>query len=106
VHCIPDENLEFDENGTLLSSYDVKLLLESEGDEEDMYVNIRPFLRKCIMKLKKLYQVVVWTASTQDYADAIINHIDPYYELFEARYYRDNCVRTEQSVHMKDMRMF
>jgi len=71
-----------------------------------MYVNIRPFLRKCIMKLKKLYQVVVWTASTQDYADAIINHIDPYYELFEARYYRDNCVRTEQSVHMKDMRMF
>jgi TFIIF-interacting CTD phosphatase-like protein len=64
--------------------------MESEGEFEDMYVNIRPYLKQCITALKSIYQIIVLTASTQDYADTILDYIDPDFELFEGRYYREH----------------
>ena len=64
--------------------------MKSDGELEDMYINVRPFIKKCISELKSLYQIVVLTASTQDYADCILDYLDPNRTLFEARYYREN----------------
>lgn len=48
-------------------------------------------------------QLVVWTASGQAYADAIINMLDPDRTLFAARLYRDSCTR-HRGLCVKDLR--
>lgn len=103
AHCIPDEDLEYNDNGEVITPYDAKLVMKSDGELEDMYVNIRPFLKKLISDLKSLFQIVVLTASTSDYADSILDYLDPHYSLFEARFYRENCVKTAEGVYLKDL---
>ena len=59
-------------------------------DEETVYagINIRPYIIECIQEAKKNFQVIVFTASHQVYADAILDYIDPMRELFSERLYR------------------
>jgi CTD small phosphatase-like protein 2 len=59
-------------------------------DEETVYagINIRPYIIECIQEAKKNFTVIVFTASHQVYADAILDYIDPKRELFEDRLYR------------------
>lgn len=106
AHWIPDEDLEYDDIWEVLTPYDAKLVMESEGEAEDMYINVRPFLKKFISELKPLYQIVVLTASTSDYADTILNYIDPDRHLFEARFYRENWVKTSDEIYLKDLSIF
>ena len=49
--------------------------------------------------------MVVFTASHQSYADAILDFIDPDHELIEHRFYRDSCFETPQGVYIKDLRV-
>ena len=106
VHCVPYEQLEFDIDGNWISKSDLKLTLYSKEGIEDLYVNLRPFIRRSIISLKRHYQVILFTASTKDYADTIINSFDPYYELFETRLYRESWMWTQDEVYIKDLRIF
>ena len=36
----------------------------------------------------------------------VLDLIDPNNELFEMRLYRDSCIRTEDGVYVKDLRIF
>jgi TFIIF-interacting CTD phosphatase-like protein len=52
---------------------------------------------------------MIFTASVKDYADAILNHIDPENTLIHHRFYRDSCVKTEiegNTVYIKDLSVF
>ena len=54
-----------------------------------------------------MFQLVVFTASHQAYADVVLNLIDPHHRLFVKRLYRDSCIRTgEGGVYVKDLRIF
>ena len=48
----------------------------------------------------------VFTASTPQYADSIIDYLDPRGDLIQHRFYRDTCVRTEGGEYIKDPRVF
>jgi CTD small phosphatase-like protein 2 len=49
----------------------------------------------------------VFTASEQEYADPIIDLLDPEGKYFSARFYRTSCVRTrEPDFYVKDLRIF
>ena len=50
-------------------------------------------------------QIVVFTASHQTYADAILDYIDPRKELFSYRMYRQHCVETPEGLYVKDLRV-
>lgn len=108
IHCIPCENLVYD-GDKCVTKADVRLMLKSDDEdeeEEEIFVNIRPHIRKCILKLKEFYQVILFTASTKDYADTIVDYFDPYHELFETRLYRSSCLSTQDEVYIKDLRIF
>jgi CTD small phosphatase-like protein 2 len=51
-------------------------------------INLRPYLMQCLQEANKNFQVVVFTASHQVYADAILDYIDPENEMFQYRMYR------------------
>ena len=72
-------------------------------------LNIRPILKKSILKIKEKYHVVMFTASLQKYADAVMNEIDPTGSLFEYRLYRNNCTQIKvenQIYYIKALRVF
>lgn len=61
-----------------------------------------------LSQIMRYYNLIIFTASDQSYADSIINRIDPTKEYFKYRLYRQNCVKltTENgTVYVKDLRI-
>ena len=50
--------------------------------------------------------MIVFTASHQSYADAVLDFLDPNNELFDFWLYRDSCYCTPQNVYIKDLWIF
>lgn len=46
---------------------------ENEDDEEEMFYMIRPGLNKFLTELSNYYEIVIYTAGLQEYADWIVN---------------------------------
>ena len=56
------------------------------------YVSKRPGLEKFLKDMSEIYELVVFTAGTQDYADAILDIIDES-KLISHRLYRQHCTK-------------
>lgn len=72
-------------------------------------LNIRPHWKEEIMKIKKKYFLIIYTASHQSYADSVLNYLDPKKEIFDLRLYRNNCtiINFENKIYyIKDLRIF
>jgi hypothetical protein len=50
--------------------------------------------------------VCVFTASNKEYADTILDYIDPTGKLIQHRFYRESCIKTTDNVYIKDLRIF
>lgn len=48
---------------------------------------------------------MVYTASKQSYADAIIDHIDPSGSMIAHRLYREDCLEVQENLFVKDLRV-
>jgi len=53
--------------------------------------------------MDKYYDVYVFTASVREYADPLIDHIDPNH-LVKQRYFRESCILNGDS-YIKDLRV-
>lgn len=58
-----------------------------------------------LKEVNKYYEVGVFTASHEFYADEILNYIDPKGEYFQHRFYRNSCIKTQDNVYLKDLRI-
>jgi CTD small phosphatase-like protein 2 len=67
-------------------------------------VTIRPYMKQCLEHLAKFYEMVVFTAGEQEYADLIINQIDPEKKYFSHRLYRHHCIKSDNA-YVKDLRI-
>ena len=99
IHCVDDCETQ---------DPDVILEINFEEEEETVYagINIRPYIMECLQEAAKHFQVIVFTASHQTYADAILDYIDPDHELITSRLYRQHCFLTEEGYFIKDLRIF
>jgi import inner membrane translocase subunit TIM50 len=69
-------------------------------------VHYRPFLKDSLMRLKSLNcELVVWASGTSDCSNKIINSIDPENEIFDLRFYREQCYASPTGLFIKDIRM-
>jgi CTD small phosphatase-like protein 2 len=97
VHCIDDiERNPCDK--------DISVTFPN-GETVKAGINIRPYALECLRKANESYQVVVFTASHKAYADVVLNMLDPTGELIQYRLYRDHCIRTEEGIYVKDLRI-
>ena len=103
IHTLNDDEIDSEEED---ASYDFKIQYEDTDGAETIYLNIRPYLLEWIKLVKQYYQVVLFTASTQEYADSVLDHIDPDRSLFKTRLYRTSWLETEDEVYIKDLRIF
>ena len=66
-----------------------KTLLNDEGRGT---IRLRPFLYDFLDKIKKYYELVIFTAATKEYANPIIDAIEQDKKYFEYRLYRDHTI--------------
>ncbi|CAG9327835.1 unnamed protein product [Blepharisma stoltei] len=96
VHCCED---------LTTSNPDVILPITfPNGEVINAGVNIRPFAREVLVEANKDFEVIVFTASHQCYADVVLDYLDPTRELIHHRLYRDNCIMS-QGIYIKDLRV-
>ena len=97
VHCIDDPSVE--------PCHEILKVTFPNGEVAEAGMNYRPYMYECLRQVAQLYQVVIFTASHQAYADVVLNKIDPKGELIDYRLYRDSCYQTEEGVYIKDLRI-
>jgi len=82
--------------------------LEFSFENEQVCFNlfIRPGLEEFLDFVCDRFEVIVFTASKQEYADCILNYLDPDNKIFKNRFYRENCISILSKVFIKDLRIF
>lgn len=68
----------------------------------EISVRMRPYVMDCLEKLATMYEIIVFTAGQQDYADHILDYIDPNKKIFKRRLYRQDCIQL-QHFFIKDL---
>ncbi|KAJ3428650.1 nuclear lim interactor-interacting factor-related [Anaeramoeba flamelloides] len=84
---------------------------EKEEEEEEnlnneqhlIYVQKRPYLRTFLERCSQLFEIVVFTAGLKEYADIILDKLDPNNGLISHRLYRDSCKEVEPFTYVKDL---
>lgn len=104
-----DETLIHCELKDIYSAQQIINVVISSTMTKTVGLNIRPLMMEELMKLKRKYYLVVYTASQQKYADAVLDTIDPDKNIFSYRLYRNHCtlINVEnQPLYVKDLRIF
>jgi len=71
-------------------------------DEESAYILIRPGAENFLEEMSKYYELVIFTAATQDYADFVLNELDKNRRI-SYRLYRQHTWQNEYSNNIKDL---
>ena len=103
VHCTGDINLNNEPY-----QHCIEVILPG-NKETKVGINIRPFWKKTLNLIKRHYHIVVFTASHQAYADAVLNFMDPTNKYFKYRLYRNNCSLVDidgNKFYVKDLDIF
>ncbi|KAJ2459662.1 CTD small phosphatase-like protein 2 [Coemansia sp. RSA 2424] len=87
---------------TAVENADLVFPVEYNGLNYDVYCRLRPGYREFLEKASELFEVVVFTASQQVYADRLLNLIDPERRYIRHRLFRDSCVYVNTN-YVKDL---
>ncbi|KAG9679631.1 hypothetical protein KCU81_g5739, partial [Aureobasidium melanogenum] len=66
------------------------------------YVHERPYCHDFLRKVCKWYNLIVFTASVQEYADPVIDWVERERKYFSGRYYRQHCT-FRNGAYIKDL---
>ena len=72
-----------------------------QGSIYTIHILKRPHLDTFLEQMSQLYEIIYYTASVKEYADAIIDYIDPN-RYGSIRLYRESCKRIDGSF-VKDL---
>ena len=67
-----------------------------------IYAKLRPGVKEFIKKMSKLYEIVIFTASTEEYANQLINLIIEEKKIFIHKLYREHCT-LKDTIYIKDL---
>lgn len=74
-----------------------------KGETRILGLNIRPYAQECLKAASEIFETVVFTASHKNYADKVLDYLDPTGELIHHRLYRENCI-VSNGIFIKDLR--
>jgi len=78
---------------------------DDEGNSVSIPLKIRPYLNEFLKSMSLLYEIIIFTAGADYYANAIINYLDPGKELISDMLTRQNCMETKNGFVIKDLRI-
>lgn len=95
-----DETLIAAKFGTIPKEFEKTFAYDLCGTE--IQVRLRPYVNDCLTKLSSMYEIIVFTAGQQDYADHILDYLDPDNQIFKKRLYRQDCIKVN-NFYIKDL---
>ena len=81
---------------------DIILKMKMKNVEYTIHVLKRPYVDKFIDTVSKIFEIIIFTASIPDYANPLLNKLDPYNKIFY-RLYREHCTKTNDGLFIKDL---
>ena len=96
VHCCDDNSID----ATVILP-----IRAPSGETIDVAICVRPFAVECLRQVSKNYEIIIFTASYQYYADAILDYLDPEHDMIHHRFYRQHCIFMD-GFYIKDLRIF
>lgn len=54
---------------------------------------MRPYAREFLERMSRVFELTIYTASISEYADPIIDYLDPRKTLISQRLYREHCTK-------------
>ena len=88
-------------------NYDTVLNFDSEDEKNiPLPIIIRPELYEFLDYASENFNLIIFTASDQQYADTIINYIEKNKKYFKMRLYRNHCIFIDPGLYIKDLRIF
>ena len=89
---------------TEMPEYDMQLSVTVMDEVFCVYACMRPHLHEFLERVARVYEVVVFTASQQMYAEQVLNNLDPTRAYIKHRLFRQHCVEVEGNF-VKDLRV-
>eukprot|EP01022_Parablepharisma_sp_SALTPOND_P019732 TRINITY_DN340_c4_g1_i2.p1 TRINITY_DN340_c4_g1~~TRINITY_DN340_c4_g1_i2.p1 ORF type:complete len:240 (-),score=20.44 TRINITY_DN340_c4_g1_i2:257-976(-) len=83
-----------------------KLSVLSPGKSTSMEVLIRPYTKELLETMSHLYEIVLFTAGTELYAEKIKRCLDPSGSLISRAFGSESCILTKEGFYVKDLRIF
>ena len=80
---------------------DFNFIITVEYNKLEVYVCIRPGVENFLKSLSPFFEIIVFTAASQNYADHVLDHIDPDH-IIKYRLYRESCTQFN-GVFVKDL---
>ena len=77
------------------TGYQPSQILRFRVNGQSCVVFKRPGVEKFLLEMSKHYDLVLWTAGTQLYADPIVDWLDPEKVIFSKRMYRTECTHSQ-----------
>ena len=85
-----------------LTNAELTFTVTFNGVDYEVYVRKRPFLEEFLKKVSKWFEIIVFTASQQVYADKLLDILDPNKQYIKHRVFRDSCVCVDGN-YLKDL---
>ncbi|CAD8151823.1 unnamed protein product [Paramecium octaurelia] len=96
MHCNEQQQMKFD--------FKIPIQMPN-GQIHEAGISVRPFAQQFLSECSKHFEIIIFTASHQLYADKIIDKLDPSRKWVSYRLYRENCIQTQQGIYVKDLRI-
>lgn len=106
VHSEPVVEQSIEKPEFAVKKHDRYIEFPNPNGTIDVYgVRFRPYLIEFLERMSQVYDLAVYTASARDYADAVLDQLDPTKTKFVARLYRDHCSPVS-NMNIKNMKIF
>ena len=84
---------------------------ESKDDSCEKVLNkvgifLRPKVKEFLQEISRYFLIGIFTASIPEYADAVINYLDPEEKYIKFKLYRNDCVSVCDMLRVKDLSLF
>jgi CTD small phosphatase-like protein 2 len=87
IHCEREELLEQDEKQFKPEVY-IDILTPDSAERVPTGFTVRPYALECLRAANQFYEVAIFTAGFDWYANPIIDYLDPTGTLIQHRFYR------------------